>query len=125
MSVFATLIPIPAPLKPKSTPFELKERLNWGEPALTIVDVRSRAAFNASRITGAISMPANELVARATKSLEYDRDIYVYGDADEESSAAAAKLREAGYRKVAELMGGVPAWQAARGPVEGAAAAIA
>lgn len=125
MPVFSTFIPIPSPLKSKSTPFELKERLDWGEPALTIVDVRNRSAFNASHITGAISIPANELISRATQSLEYARDIYVYGDTDEESSSAAAKLRDAGYQKVAELIGGLPAWHAARGTVEGPATAIA
>lgn len=106
-------------LKAQSTVFDLKERLDWGEPALTIIDVRARDAFNISRITGAISIPAEELVARVGANLESDRDIYVYGDTDEQTAEAANKLREAGYENVAELTGGLAAWKAANGPVEG------
>lgn len=119
----STLFPTPQPLKAVSTVFDLKERLDWGEPALTIIDVRNRTLFNANRILGAISMPMDELVARASASLESERDIYVYGSTDEETASAAAKLREAGYENVAELMGGLGAWQAASGATEGSLAA--
>jgi rhodanese-related sulfurtransferase len=40
----------------------LKKRLDWGEPALTIIDVRDREAFNTSHITGAVSLPLSQLV---------------------------------------------------------------
>jgi len=53
----------------------LKDRFDWGEPALTIVDVRERAAFNTSHVMGAIAMPMNELMIRACASLEFIRDI--------------------------------------------------
>ena len=115
----ATFFPIPQPLKPISTVFDLKDRLDWGEPALTIIDVRSRTAFNERRISGAISMPMEELVARASVSLESERDIYVYGSTDTDTGAAANALRDAGYENVAELMGGLGAWQAATGATEG------
>ena len=46
------LIPIPAPLKAKSRVYDLKERLDWGEPALTIIDVRDRDAFNNRLLSG-------------------------------------------------------------------------
>lgn len=118
----SAFFPTPQPLKAVSTVFELKDRLDWGEPALTIVDVRNRDLFNASRILGAISMPVNELVARASASLESERDIYVYGGTDDETASAAAKLREAGYKNVAQLMGGLGAWQAATGATEGSLA---
>jgi rhodanese-related sulfurtransferase len=114
-----TLFPIPQSLKAESTVFALKERLDWGEPALTIIDVRNREDFNASRITGAISIPATELVVRATASLETDRDIYVYGETDEQTTEAATQLRNAGFENVAELKGGLAAWKAAKAPVEG------
>ena len=120
MSTSSTLFPTPKSLKAQSTVFDLKERLDWGEPALTIIDVRSREAFNKNRITGSISMPVDELVARASTSFELERDIYVYGETDEATAAAANKLREAGYQRIAELIGGLAAWKAANGPVEGA-----
>ena len=114
--------PTPKPLKAVSTVFDLKDRLDWGEPALTIIDVRDRTLFNESRILGAISMPINELVARASVSLENERDIYVYGGTDNDTANAANKLRAAGYRNVAELMGGLGAWQAVSGTTEGSLA---
>ncbi len=118
----ATFFPIPKPLKAVSTVLDLKDRLDWGEPALTIIDVRDRSAFNENRILGAISMPMDELIARVSMSLEYDRDIYVYGATDEITAQAATALRDAGYENVAELMGGLGAWQAVSGATEGALA---
>jgi rhodanese-related sulfurtransferase len=114
-----TLFPIPQSIKAESTVFDLKDRLDWGEPALTIIDVRSRDAFNASRITGAISIPAPELVVRATVTLEADRDIYIYGETDEQTAEVANHLRNAGFENVAELRGGLAAWKAANAPIEG------
>jgi rhodanese-related sulfurtransferase len=115
---FLGLIPTPPPFKAKSLVYDLKDRLDWGEPALTIIDVRERHEFNVSRITGAVSMPMNELVNRALTSLEMTRDIYVYGNTDEETAEAAGKLRNAGYQNVAELRGGVAAWKAVGFPIE-------
>lgn len=110
---------IPTPVQPQSRAIDLKNRLAWGEPALTIVDVRDRDAFNTTRIMGAISMPLSELVDRAQASLESNRDIYVYGETDEETTGAAAALREAGFTSVSELQGGLAAWKAARYEIEG------
>jgi rhodanese-related sulfurtransferase len=119
------LIPIPAPLKANSRVQDLKKRLDWGEPALTIIDVRSQDAFNTSHITGAVSFPLEQLVDRALMNLELVRDIYVYGSSDETTASAAALLKEAGYQNVAQLLGGLAAWKAAGYPVEGNAAIIA
>ena len=88
--------PVPEPLKAQSRVHELKERLDWGEPALTIIDVRDRSLFNISHISGAVSLPMNELVNRALVNFELIRDIYVYGSTTDET-ATAAQLRNAGY----------------------------
>ena len=112
------IIPIPQPLKAKSRVYDLKERLDWGEPALTIIDVRDRVAFNASHITGAVSLPLSQLVESALNNLELDRDIYIYGETDEETSTAVEQLRMAGYQNVAELLGGLAAWKNAGFPTE-------
>lgn len=112
------IIPAPPPLTSRSRVYELKTRLDWGEPALTIVDVRSHSEFNQRHIMGAINLPAHELVDRALDSLELVRDIYVYGDTDEEAAAAAAQLRQAGFVNVSEIQGGLPAWKAYSYPTE-------
>ena len=101
---------------------ELKRRLDWGEPALTILDVRHRESFNQERIRGAISMPEADLVKNASDSLEFDREIFVYGDTLTQADQSVVSLKQAGFRKVASISGGIPAWQNAGGPTEGISA---
>ena len=125
MSTFFDMIPIPAPLKAQSRVQDLKERLDWGEPALTIIDVRDRSLFNVSHITGAVSLPINELVERSLMNFELTRDIYVYGSTQEQTNTAATLLREAGYLNVAEIIGGLAAWKAVDYPIEGNSAIVA
>lgn len=115
---FLGIIPTPPPLKANSLVYDLKARLDWGDPALTIIDVRDRGEFDFSHILGAIPLSMEELVPRALCNFELTRDIYVYGETDEETAAAAAKLRAAGYENVSELRGGAAAWQAVGYPVE-------
>lgn len=112
------IIPIPPPLQTRSLVYDLKARLDWGKPALTILDVRDRALFNASHIVGALSMPADELIDRALTSLPLNRDLYVYSETDEETAAVANQLRAVGYRHVSEIRGGVSAWKAVGFPIE-------
>ncbi|MFP4132597.1 MAG: rhodanese-like domain-containing protein [Halothece sp.] len=112
------IFPQPAPFKEKSRVYDLKSRLDWGEPALTIIDVRDRATFNQGHIMGAISFPREEVISRTESNLERDRDLYIYSDTDEETADVANRLREAGFKRVAELTGGLGAWKAADYPVE-------
>ncbi|MBE9097090.1 rhodanese-like domain-containing protein [Tychonema sp. LEGE 07203] len=110
----------PPGLKVEASSHDLKARLDWGEPGLTIIDVRDFESFNKSRITGAVPMPMDELVERAKSSLEPVRDIYIYGETDEQTAEAANLLRGAGFRRVAELKGGISAWKVIEGPIDGA-----
>ncbi len=113
-----SILPQPSSLKPHSSVQHLKTRLDWGEPALTIVDVRDRLQFNSRRILGAVSMPMAHLVEQAIPSLAATRDLYVYGETDEDSAEAALQLRKAGFVNVAVLRGGLAAWDAFNFPVE-------
>ena len=119
------LIPKPAPLRPRSRVYDLKDRLDWGEPALTIIDTRDRESFNESHVMGAISIPAPSLVSRSLSCLELDRDLYIYADTDEESDVLVQLLQDAGFKNVSVLRGGVAAWKAAGFPVELAGLAVA
>jgi rhodanese-related sulfurtransferase len=112
--------PVPPAFHSQATAHELKSRLNWGEPGLTILDVRDHGAFNDRRIMGAMNMPLDQL-PQIAQSLSFNRDIYVYGVNDSETASAAGRLREAGFLQVAELKGGLAAWQEIDGSVEGAA----
>jgi len=63
-------------------------------------------------------MPLNESADRVLNKLELGRDIYVYGATHEETTIGATRLREAGYRNVSEIRGGLAAWKAVGYPVE-------
>ena len=117
--MLSLIFSIPGPLGIQASISDLKKRLDWGEPALTIVDIRSRTEFNSRRIMGAVSIPADELVDQVSKNLELSRDIYIYGHSDEQALEAVHQLRDAGYTSVAALKGGLGAWKAMRGSVEG------
>ena len=107
-------------LHEKASAHELKKRLEWGEPALTIIDVRDRETFNNEHIMGAMAMPFEMLVDTVqTSNMATSRDIYIYGESDEDSVKAASALREAGYMHVAQLQGGLAGWKAIGGPTEG------
>ena len=97
---------------PVSSAQALKERLDWGKPALTIIDIRDRESFLEERIMGAMLMDD-------VNNLAKNRDIYVYGDSNEETAQAANKLRGAGYESVSQLQGGLAGWKAIQGPTEG------
>ncbi|WP_017662596.1 rhodanese-like domain-containing protein [Baaleninema simplex] len=111
-------LPTPPPFQSQATADELQSRLNWGEPALTIIDVRDREAFNKESIRGAVPLPMSELVSEARANFETTRDIYVYGNDDDETRLAATTLREAGFERVAELKSGLNGWKAIAAPVE-------
>lgn len=117
-NVVGDVIPSQPPIDAQSDVHVLKSRLEWGEPAFTILDVRDRDAYNQGRIMGAMPFPVDQLVDRAG-SLAKSRDIYVYGESDEQTAQAAQLLRNAGYVHVSELKGGLAAWKAVGGPTEG------
>ncbi|MBW4596591.1 MAG: rhodanese-like domain-containing protein [Brasilonema angustatum HA4187-MV1] len=115
------IIPSQSPLEPVSEAHTLKSRLEWGEPALTILDVRDRNTYNQGHVLGAMPFPVDTLVDRAQSSLDKSRDIYIYGDSDEQSSQAVQSLKSAGFEHVSQLKGGLAAWKEIGGPTEGVA----
>lgn len=106
------VIPTPPGPSVKASAQELKERLQWGEPGLTIIDARDRESFLAERITGA-------MLAEDVSNLSPNREIYVYGNTDSEAEQAANKLRQSGFESVSQLQGGLAGWKVVTGPTEG------
>jgi rhodanese-related sulfurtransferase len=117
-NALGNLTPTPVVLQEESTAYDLKTRLEWGEPALSIVDIREHEAFNRGRITGAMSMPMEQL-AEMKSALQSDRDLYIYGDTDDQAHSAAEMLRAAGFKAVTHVLGGLEAWHEIGGPTEG------
>lgn len=113
------ITPTPPGFHSQASAYEVKSRLQWGEPGLTIVDVRDHDAFNQCRITGAISIPQEDLQEIGSFALLDRRDIYVYGESDDDTAAAANQLRELGFDRVAEMKGGLAAWKEIGGALEG------
>ncbi len=95
-------------------------RLQWGQPALTIIDVRDRCTYNQGHIMGALPISIEELTSRAKASLNTQREIYVYGENDQQAADAARKLQVVGFTNVSEITGGLAAWKNAGGAIEGA-----
>lgn len=113
------IIPPQPPVELQADAHVVKSRLEWGEPAFTILDVRDRQIYNQGHIMGAMPAPTDELADVATSSLDKSRDIYVYGVSEEQTAQAAKILRSAGFKHVSELKGGLDAWKAIGGPTEG------
>lgn len=103
----------------KLTAAELKSRLSGQKPALTIVDIRTPKTFNREHIKGAISVPFGRLEDLARSALTHYRDIYVYGESDEQSLQAARILLGTGFRNVAQIIGGLTTWHEIAGTTEG------
>lgn len=117
--IAAEVSPAPVKFERMTSAQDVVARLNWGEPALTIVDVRDRDSFNNERILGAIHIPVDELMPRLRQTLEEERDIYLYGDSDAEAAQVATQLKDGGFERVALIEGGLSAWKAAGGTTEG------
>ena len=105
--------------KPKSTADELKYRLEWGDRALTIVDIRAPQFFNLEHIKGAISVPFSRLEDLARSALSQHREIYIYGESDEQSLHGSRILLGAGFKNVAQIIGGLTTWLAIAGATSG------
>jgi rhodanese-related sulfurtransferase len=113
------IIPPQPPVEPQSDVYAVKSRLEWGEPAFTILDASDRRTYNEGHIMGAMPTPIDDLVNIASSSLDKSRDIYVYGTTEEQTTQAAQLLRNAGFEHVSQLKGGLAAWKAIGGPTEG------
>jgi rhodanese-related sulfurtransferase len=113
--------PTPSDFHPHANAHELKSRLTFGEPALTIFDARDRDSFQSCRIMGAMHLSVESLQNGEQPSVALNRDIYVYGGTDAETAIAANLVREFGFTQVAELKGGLNDWQSIGGAVEGIA----
>ena len=90
-------------------PQQLRELLERGEPVV-ILDVRSAEEFAAGHVTGAISIPADELAARAGEFAKKATLVTVCNFGGSRSCNAAEQLRTMGYENVAPLRGGTRGW---------------
>lgn len=84
-----------------------------------VVDVREPNEFAAGHVLGAKNLPLARLEAPgADLAKKKERPVIVYCDGGERSAKALATLKKQGYTRVANLSGGLGAWQQAGLPVE-------
>ena len=81
-----------------------------------IVDVRTPSEHKAKRIEGSLCAPLNHLAARV-QDLPADRPLLVHCAGGYRSSIAVSLLRQRGFSRVGELVGGIAAWEAAGFPL--------
>lgn len=90
------------------TPDEL-ERSRRANPRLRIIDVREPHEWDIVHIEGAELIPLGALPARMNE-LDTAEEIVIHCRSGVRSARALALLREAGFRKVKNLKGGILAW---------------
>lgn len=76
---------------------------------LTLLDLRTKAEYDAAHIKGAILIPFAELGNR-TSELNKSSKIVVYSDNSSNSTSACEFLIEEGFEHVYHLLGGINAW---------------
>ncbi len=96
-----------------------------GDPGFTLVDSRSREAWEQGHIPGAVYLPTDAVPRRAAGLLDPDRPVVVHcwGPGCNGATRAALALARLGYQ-VKEMLGGMEYWiregfpyETARGPV--------
>jgi molybdopterin/thiamine biosynthesis adenylyltransferase/rhodanese-related sulfurtransferase len=97
----------PAVAVPEVTPRELKARLDRGDD-IFILDVREPHEVQICQIGGYL-IPLGEL-PRRVHELDTSREIVAHCRSGKRSADAVAFLRQAGFRKIANLKGGILAW---------------
>jgi rhodanese-related sulfurtransferase len=99
---------------------ELKARLSSTDPPV-LLDVREPEEFvgELGHIAGSLLVPLDALERRLPKLAGYvDRDLVVVCRAGARSATAGAILRNAGFKRVWNLEGGMIAWGRERFPVQ-------
>jgi len=99
--------PTPVSTVPEITPRELKVRLDRGDD-MFILDVREPHEYQICNIGGYL-IPLGDL-SRRVSELDSSREIVAHCRSGKRSAEASEFLRQAGFRKVLNLKGGILAW---------------
>jgi rhodanese-related sulfurtransferase len=102
-----------AKLRHETDPSDVAAARAAGEPLL-LLDVRSRAAWDAGHVPGALHIPGAELSDRLGELPPPDADprivVYCWGPGCNGSTKGALVLARAGYGDVREMIGGFEYW---------------
>jgi sulfur-carrier protein adenylyltransferase/sulfurtransferase len=99
--------PAPQTTVPEITPRDLKSRLDRGDD-LFILDVREPHEYQICNLGGHL-IPLGDL-SRRVSELDSSREIVAHCRSGKRSAEAVEFLRQAGFRKIWNLKGGILAW---------------
>lgn len=104
----------------ETDPWDVKTDMERGCSEFVVIDVRSRADFEARRIAGAIHLAHRSMDAETTAHLPKGKIMVTYceGPGCNASTKGALKLASLGFR-VKEMIGGLEYWIREGGPLEG------
>jgi hydroxyacylglutathione hydrolase len=90
----------------------LHEQLSSQTPPL-VLDVRANSEWEENRIQGSVNIPLNQLEDRVVE-IDRDRKMVVHCETGYRSSIASSILEKNGFANIADLVGGISAWESAR-----------
>jgi rhodanese-related sulfurtransferase len=105
------------PLTTAVAPDALLERLDDGEKAPYVLDVRTAEEFVSGHVPGAVNIPYDQVASRLAE-VPKDRDVVLYCRSGRRAQLAAAVLADNGYGRLGHLQGDMPAWAGEGRPVE-------
>ncbi len=105
------------PLTTAVAPDALLGRLDDGEKAPYVLDVRTAEEFVSGHVPGAVNIPYDQVASRLAE-VPKDRDVVLYCRSGRRAQLAAEVLADKGYSRLQHLQGDMPAWAAQGGPVE-------
>lgn len=94
---------------PQLTVEEVKEKLDKKEN-FRLIDVREEKEYETCRIAGSTLIPLSEFAKRATNELKADDEIVIHCHHGGRSQKACEYLAGQGYKKVANVAGGIDQW---------------
>ena len=84
-----------------------------------VIDVREANEYGTGHVLGAKNIPAARMETAGGEVMKKkDRPVIVYCDGGERAGKAMSALKKLGFTRVANLSGGIKAWQDAGLPVE-------
>jgi rhodanese-related sulfurtransferase len=105
------------PLTTAVSPDALLHRLDDGDKAPYVLDVRTTEEYVAGHVPGAVNIPHDQVASRLAE-VPKDRDVVLYCRSGRRAQLAAAVLAENGYARLEHLQGDMPAWADQGRPVE-------
>ena len=103
----------------ETDPADVRAAQKAGKTDFLLIDTRTRQAFEAGHLPGALSLPHAEMDAATTASLPRDALLvtYCWSASCNASTKGALKLSALGFT-VKEMIGGIAAWKADGHPIE-------